>query len=50
MVMQENNHIINFEKYSVFTLLSVCNIFTTPLAAYHRPKLERAHKAWPNLF
>ena len=22
----------------------------TPIAAYHRPKLERAHKAWPNLF
>ena len=24
--------------------------FTTPIAAYHRPNLERAHKAWPNLY
>merc|ERR1712082_572063 len=34
----------------MFCVLSVCNIFTTPTAAYHRPNLERAHKAWPNLY
>merc|ERR1711867_426086 len=34
-------------NFLICCLLSVCNIFTTPTAAYHRPKLERAHKAWP---
>ena len=37
-------------NFLISCLLSVCNIFTTPTAAYHTPKLERAHKAWPNLF
>ena len=37
-------------NFLIFCLLSVCNIFITPTAAYHTPQLERAHKAWPNLF
>merc|ERR1712237_131799 len=35
--------------FLICCLLSVCNIFTTPMAAYHRPNLERAHKVLAQL-
>ena len=35
--------------FLICCLLSVCNIFTTPRAAYHRPNLERAHKVLAQL-
>ena len=35
--------------FLICCLLSVCNIFTTPTAAYHRPNLERAHKVLAQL-
>merc|ERR1711895_398596 len=36
-------------NFVICCLLSVCNIFTTPTAAYHRPNLERAHKVLAQL-
>ena len=29
---------------------SKCRSYVTPGVLYHRPNLERAHKAWPNLY